>query len=193
MDSFIGEIRIFGFDWAPQGWALCNGQTASIGQYTALYSIIGIRYGGDGKTTFVIPNMQGYAPIGIGSGPGLTPRTLGKMAGTEGVTLTSSQMASHDHALTLQASSSTTAMTATPTSNQSWLSRTVRPTSTPAVNVLEFVPPPVTPPPQPLTDTQLTDATITLTGGGQAHENRQPYLAMNFCIALSGIYPVNPN
>lgn len=186
MDSFVGEIRVFGFNWAPESWAMCNGQIASIAQYTALFAIIGTRYGGDGKTTFGLPNMQGYAPIGAGSGPGLTPRGIKPPVGEETVLLRDTQIPSHDHTMTMKLTSSAyTSMTAAPTASQSWLSRVVRPTSaTAGTSVLEFAPPPAG------NMTPLNDMALSAAGGGQGHENRQPYLSMNFCISLAGIFPV---
>lgn len=188
MDSFIGEIRVFGFNYAPYEWAFCNGQTASIQQSTALFALVGTRYGGDGRYTFCLPNMQGYAPIGAGAGTGLTPRALGQVYGEEVVALNQYQLPVHDHTLTLKASTNFGALTAEPTAGQSTLTRVVHPTSaSAATNVNEFVAPPVT------NLTPLNANTCGVTGNGLAHENRQPYLAMNFCIALNGVFPVNPN
>lgn len=187
MDSFIGEIRIFGFNYAPREWAFCDGQIASIQQSTALFALISTRYGGDGRTTFRLPNMKGYAPIGAGAGTGLTPRALGQVYGEEAVALNQYQLPVHDHTLTLKASTNVSALTAEPTAGQSTLTRVVHPTGgTAATAVNEFVAPPVT-------LTPLYIYTCGVTGNGQAHENRQPYLPMNFCISLNGEFPLNPN
>lgn len=186
MDSFVGEIRVFTFPWAPQDWAFCDGSIVSIQQYTALFALVGTRYGGDGRNTFGLPNMQGYAPIGAGSGPGLTTRAINQTYGSEGVSLQPQQIPSHDHTLTMKATTTNfTALTAAPTAGQSTLTRVVRPTSATSVtNVFEFVSPPVS------NLIPLNDATCGYNGGSQAHENRQPYLAMNFCVSLGGVFPV---
>ncbi|HLO77847.1 MAG TPA: tail fiber protein [Magnetospirillum sp.] len=188
MDSFVGEIRVFSFDWAPTDWACCNGQIAYIQQYTALFAIVATRYGGDGRTTFGLPNMQGYAPIGAGTGPGLTKRSMGQVYGHEGCSLTSQTMPSHDHGVTMKGvTTNYTSLTAAPTAGNSSLGRVVRPTSaTTTTSINEFVPPPVT------NLIPLADATCGVSGGSQQHENRQPFLAMNFCVSLGGIFPVNP-
>lgn len=188
MDSFVGEIRVFGFSWAPREWAFCQGQIVSIQQYTALFALVGTRYGGDGRNTFGLPNMQGYAPIGAGTGVGLTPRVLGQVYGSEGVTLDPTQIPSHDHTVTLKASTNASALTAEPTAGQSTLTRVVHPTGgTSSNSVNEFVAPPVS------DLIPLNAYTCGPIGGNQPHENRQPYLPMNFCVSLAGIFPVNPN
>src|SRR6266496_5051174 len=98
-DPFLGEIRIFAGNFAPRGWAVCNGQLLAISQNTALFSLLGTTYGGDGRTTFGLPNLQGRAPMHQGQGPGLTPRTLGEQAGSQTVTLIANEMVSHNHAM----------------------------------------------------------------------------------------------
>ncbi len=168
-DPYIGEIRMFGGNFAPAGWALCNGQLLSISEYSALFSLIGTTYGGDGQNTFALPNLQGRIPIHAGRSPGLSPRVLGEMGGVESVTLTSGQAAAHSHTF----SGSTDTAEA----------------SDPAGNVLAAAPgislflkaQPVRP---------LGPETITASAGGnQPHQNMQPYLCVSFIIALEGVYP----
>lgn len=170
-DPYIGEIQIYGFTFNPRGWAFCNGATQSIAQNSALFSLLGTTYGGDGMTTFGLPNLQGRTPIGISQGPGLSNRTLGEMAGTESVTLTATQMPGHTHAL--QAYLGSQNRSATPTGGVMLSS----PAATRA-----FVP-------NTAGNTTLHPSALTPVGGGQPHENRQPYLVLNYCIALEGIFP----
>ena len=185
-DNFIGEIRIMGFDYAPMDWALCNGQEVPIAQYQALYSIIGIRYGGDGKNTFGLPNLQGQVPMGTGSGPGLTPRRIDAMAGEESVRLSVSEMPTHNHTVTAKMVTATIAtdMTAAPVVGSSWLSRQVRVSNQTAIPGFNKNDAP---------NTTLSSQIIASNGSGGAHENRQPCLALNFCIALNGWYPTRPS
>ena len=168
-NPFIGEVKIFGGTFAPRGWALCNGQLLPIAQNTALFSLLGTTYGGDGRVTFALPNLQARAPIGEGQGPGLTPRVLGEVGGQAAVTLTAAQMPPHTHGL--RASSTTPATTGTP-------SNSVALATTSGAKVYRAA-------------TNLTPSAAPLanSGGGQAHENRQPYLGLQFIIALQGIFP----
>lgn len=167
-EPFVGEIRMFGFNFAPKGWAFCSGQILPIQQNTALFSLLGITYGGDGRSTFALPNLQGRAPLFWGQGPGLSDYSQGQTGGTTTVTLAANQMPAHNHP-----------MSAT-TTNGSQLA--------PAGNIwaqdvggANFYAP---------TATSPMNATIVgQAGGGQAHDNMQPYLAVNFCIALQGIFP----
>jgi microcystin-dependent protein len=169
MNPYLGEIRIFGGNFAPQGWALCNGQLLPISSNAALFSILGTSYGGDGRTTFALPNLQSRVPIHWGQGPGLSQYLPGQSAGTENVTLTQQQMPQHNHNMgTLSAPGTTnrpnTQLLAQPTSG----------------NVYG---------PAPSDGSALNQAAIGLTGGSQPHANLQPYLVMNFIIALRGIFP----
>lgn len=170
-EPFLGEIRYVGFNFAPQGWATCNGQLLSIAQNTALFSLLGTFFGGDGKSTFGLPDMQGRVPVGVGSGIGLTPRSLGEQGGQESVTLTVSQIPAHKHALR---ASSTSANSASPTGDVLANSSTAPVYST------------------QLPDVSLAHAAVGDTGGGQPHENMQPFLGMTCIIALQGIYPSRP-
>ncbi|MCB1057053.1 MAG: phage tail protein [Acidobacteria bacterium] len=168
-EPFIAEIRIFAGNFAPRGWAFCNGQLLPISQNTALFSLIGTTYGGDGRTTTALPNLEGRAPMHPGRGPGLTDRRLGQRGGVETVTLTEAEMPNHNHTVmvaneigelrgpanhALARSSGATAYTASKTT---------------------LVP--------------LAEQALPSAGGSQAHNNMQPFLTMNFIIALVGLYP----
>lgn len=167
-EPFIAEIKIFAGNFAPRGYAFCNGQLLPIAQNTALFSLIGTIYGGDGRTTTGLPNMQGRAPMHPGRGPGLTSRRLGERIGTETVTLTTAQIAGHRHEAR---ASENAASASTPANNYSARGggRGVNIYGT-AVN---------TGPTKSLSDT----------GGGQAHNNMQPFQTLNYIIALVGLYP----
>ncbi|GAA1980103.1 phage tail protein [Microbacterium pumilum] len=166
MDPFIGEIRCFGFTFAPQGWALCNGQLQSIQQNTALFSLLGTTYGGDGVTTFALPDLRGRVPLAFGQGPGLANYAQGELAGTETVTLTAATLPPHSH--TVAASSSAT--TKNPSDALPALTAGGSSYGTTA-------------------DLAMSAAMIGGGGSGQPHANMQPYLVLNWCIALTGIYP----
>ncbi len=170
-EPFIAEIRIFAGNFAPRSWAFCNGQLLPVSQNTALFSLIGTTYGGDGRTTTALPNLQGRAPMHPGRGPGLTSRRLGQSGGVETVTLSEAQMPAHSH--TMRADGSTGgplgggANAADPVGN--YLGASVKYAGGTAAST---------------NMPQLTNA-----GGSQAHNNLQPFLAMNFIIALQGLYP----
>lgn len=168
-EPFIGEIRMFGGNFAPLGWAFCNGQLLAIAQYDALYALIGTTYGGDGQTTFALPDLRGRIPIHMGTGGGLSPRTLGESSGTETVTLTSDQLPAHDHQFVgttsaASAASPASALVATPTSVDLY-----RPATIPASN--------------------MAPGAIGMAGGSQPHDNIQPFQCISFIIALEGIFP----
>ena len=170
-DPFVAEIRIFGFNFAPKGWAFCDGQILPLSQNTALFSLLGTTYGGDGKSNFALPNMQGNAPMHPGQGPGLSLHDLGEVGGSETVSLLESEMPAHSHAM--RASSDTadnfvTAnnMLAKPLGRGNNLFVT---TTTPLV--------------------AMNDNALAPAGGDQPHNNLQPYLTLNFCIALQGVFP----
>ena len=162
-EPFIAEIRIFAGNFAPRGWAFCNGQLLPIAQNTALFSLIGTTYGGDGRTTTALPNMQGRAPMHPGHGPGLTSRTLGQRGGAEDITLSEAQIPSHTH--TVRAND--TGDEKLPTDHYMedlWYNKSEEPDGKYGV-------------------------TATSTGGNQGHNNMQPYLTLSFIIALQGLYP----
>lgn len=175
---FIGEIQIMGFNFNPRGWAFCNGATLPISQNTALFSLIGVIYGGNGQTTFQLPNFAGRAGMSQGNGPGLTPTSLGQSGGVQSVTLTTNQIPNHGHTLTCGVPTTPTPAQQTPIPGptallgQSGPNSTYSDVATPAV--------------------AFNPAAIATYGASQAHENRQPYLGLNIVIALQGIYPSFP-
>jgi microcystin-dependent protein len=167
-DPFLGTIRLVGFNFAPVGWALCQGQTLPISQNTALFSLIGTTFGGDGVQTFNLPDLRSRVPVGQGQGPGLSPYTQGQTGGLEGVALTIQQAPAHSH--TLMAAGNAT----TPSPGPSLA------LGTPAAAVNMY---------GAGTPTPLASSSIGGFGGSASHENRQPYLAVNFIVALQGIFP----
>jgi len=179
-DQFVAEIRIFPFNFAPTGWAFCDGQLMPISQNTALFSLLGTTYGGDGKSTFALPDMQGNAPMQPGQGQGLSLRDLGEMSGTETVTLLQSEIPFHTHSV--QATTT--------------LGNTDQPAAPAALARGQFafqgnngsVPMYFTGAP----DSDMSPQAIGVSGGGLPHSNMQPYLTLNFCIALQGIFPQRP-
>jgi len=176
MDNpFLGTISLFAGNFAPRGWALCNGQLLSIAQNQALFSILGTTYGGDGIRTFALPNMQGRAPIHWGQGPGLTSRVIGEAAGEEHVTLMIQQMPTHNHALNAS----------TNTGNQPSPTNGVLAVSTDpdaGGNPINFTA-------GTNVNTIMANNSIAPVGQNLPHDNMQPYLAVTFIIALEGIFP----
>ncbi len=172
---FIAEIRMFAGTFAPRGNAFCNGQLLSIAQNTALFSLVGTTYGGNGQTTFGLPNLQGRAPIGAGQGPGLANQTLGQSSGLAAVTLIASQIPQHGHTLT--------AGTVSP-QNPAQQTATPGPTAFLGLSGPNSTYSDVATPAQ-----QFHPSALGSTGSSQPHENMQPYLAINFIIATQGIYP----
>jgi microcystin-dependent protein len=171
MDPFVAEIRIFPFNFAPKGWAFCDGQLLPISQNTALFSLLGTVYGGDGKSNFALPNLQGCAPMHPGQGPGLSLRDLGETAGSETVTLLASEMPAHTHNLVAAANP---ALVKLPSPNVS-LARS-RSANAYQTNTSQNL-------------VSMAQEAITPTGGDQPHNNLQPYLTFNFCIAMQGVFP----
>jgi microcystin-dependent protein len=168
-NPFLAEIRIFPFNFPPKGWAFCDGQILPISQNTALFSLLGTTYGGDGKSNFALPNMQGNSPMHPGQGPGLSLHDLGETGGEQTVTLLESEIPSHTHALQ---GIPLIADLDTP-SPQTALAR-----STPDIYKVP-----------PANTVQLADQAVAPAGGDQPHNNMMPYLTLNFCIALQGVYP----
>ena len=161
-EPFLGEIRIVGFDFAPRGWALCDGQILPINQNQSLYSILGTTYGGDGRTTFALPDLRGRSPMHTGTG-----HPLGQRAGEETHTLTENEMPAHTHAARASGAEGTQIV---PTDNV--LAR--------SVNQVYH---------EPTNLTALQAGTVSNVGGSQAHDNMQPFLTLNFIIALQGLFP----
>lgn len=175
-DPFLGEMQIFGFGFAPANWALCAGQIMPISQNTALFSLLGMNFGGDGKVTYALPNLQGSAACAVGQGPGLTERYIGEAFGSENVTLLPNEMPAHTHAFNVFNQGDGTKRHASPLPGDALSAPgTVTPFVSGATVAGNF-------PPQ----------MIGVAGGSQPHTNQQPYLALNFCIALQGIFPQRP-
>jgi microcystin-dependent protein len=178
-NPFVAEIRIFPFNFAPKGWAFCDGQLLPISQNTALFSLLGTTYGGDGKSNFALPNLQGSSPMQPGQGPGLSDYFLGQEGGTDTVTLLQTEIPLHSHAFNADNHPATTGNPAGGSYAQGqW---TALPNSG-NVNIY-FVAAP---------DTALNPNAIGPAGGGQPHNNLMPYLTLNFCIALQGVFPARP-
>jgi microcystin-dependent protein len=170
-DQFLGEIRAVGFNFAPQGWALCNGQLLPISQNTALFSLLGVNFGGDGRSTFGLPNLQGNAPMDQGNGAGLSPRAMGEAAGSTAVTLLTSEMPSHNH-IAANAAASTSEAPATNVVFGGGGRGKAEAFGTPSASVA-----------------QMSAQALAVTGGSQPHNNMPPYVTLNFIIALQGIFP----
>jgi microcystin-dependent protein len=168
-EPFLAEVRIFAGNFAPRGWAFCNGQLLPISQNTALFSLIGTTYGGDGRTTTALPDLQGRVPMHPGRGPGLTARRLGERGGVGEVTLTEAQMPSHGHG----ARASTEVGEENDPVNASLAGSVGNTMYTQAAG----------------STVNLHTDSLASTGGSQAHNNLQPFLAMSFIIALQGLYP----
>ena len=171
-EPFIAEIRIFAGNFAPRSWAFCDGQLLPIAQNTALFSLIGTTYGGDGRSTTALPDLQGRAPMHPGRGPGLTSRRLGQRGGVERITLSEAQMPNHNHNVQAVARTQFTVgnsltaennYLASPQTGNAYVSST--------------------------STTNMATAAVDSTGGSQSHDNMQPYIAINFIIALQGLYP----
>jgi microcystin-dependent protein len=168
MDPFVAEIRIFPFNFAPTGWALCNGQLLPLSQNTALFSLLGTTYGGDGKSTFALPDLQGRTPMHPSQGPGLSLHDLGETGGVETVILLDSEIPSHNHSLMTSVSNSQSTV---PTNKILGRGNPVKVYSSGAPS------------------TAMGSNSLALLGGDQPHNNMMPYLTMHFCIALQGVYP----
>ncbi len=169
-DPFVAEIRIFPFNFAPKGWAWCDGQLLPLSQNTALFSLLGTTYGGNGKSNFALPDLQGRAAMHPGQGPGLSLHDLGETGGSETVSLLESEMPAHSHALNTGAiSASVTTPSSAVNLTRSQGGNAYSTTLTPTVS--------------------MSDNAIAPSGGDQPHNNMQPYLTFYFCIALQGVFP----
>ena len=189
MDQFLSTILIWPPDFAPRGWALCAGQLMAISQNTALFSLVGTTYGGNGTTNFGLPDLRSRIPLGAGQGPGLSPYNLGQSGGTENVTLTTSTLAAHTHSATPAGLSATVpAVTSAGTTNQPSPSVALATPTDAARNPVNIYSNAA--PTQNLAPGTVTGSiTVGSAGGGQPHANIQPYLAVNYIIALVGIFP----
>jgi len=170
-NPFVAEIRIFAGNFAPTGWATCDGQLLPISQNTALFSLLGTTYGGDGKSTFALPNLQGSAPMQQGQGPGLSLRDLGEIGGEQNVTLLQTEMPAHSHTAVASAGTGQP----DPTGN-AWASG--------AKGFGNIYSPSV-----PANNAQMNPLATSIAGGGQPHNNMMPYLCLTFIIALQGVFP----
>lgn len=177
MDPFIGQIMMVGFNFAPRGWALCNGQLLSVASNTALFSLLGTTYGGDGRTTFGLPDLRGRCAVGMGHGPGLTDRRIGAELGSETVTLNQNELPSHTHQLM---GNNTDATTNDPTNSSLAKDNVVVERGGDAIPVNSYVAGAASVP---------MGASISNAGGNQAHNNMQPFLVTNYIIALQGVFP----
>lgn len=162
---FLGQISLFGFNFAPRGWAFCQGQILSIAQNTALFSLLGTMYGGNGQTTFGLPDLRGRVPVGQGQGPGLPSVTIGEVSGEVAHTLITTEIPAHNHALNAFSTTGTETVPANgvPANTQGSVNATA--------------------------NTAFAAPTVGITGGSQPHNNMQPYLGLNFSIAIEGIFP----
>ena len=167
-DPFVAEIRIFPFNFAPKGWAWCDGQLLPLSQNTALFSLLGTTYGGNGKSNFALPDLQGRAPMHPGQGPGLSLHDLGETGGSETVTLLESEIPAHSHA---QRASAADGISQSPINEM----------LATGINISQYAPP------GPLVS--LSPNALAPAGGDQPHNNLQPYLTFYFCIALQGVFP----
>jgi microcystin-dependent protein len=167
-EPFVAEIRIFSFNFPPSGWAFCNGQVLAISQNTALFSLLGTTYGGNGTTNFALPNFQGRSPMHTGQGPGLSLRRLGDTGGEDTIALSASELPVHTH----------------PTSSNSGMGDQYSPAgnfwATDAGGNFEY---------GASANTTMAAQAVQSAGGGEPHNNLQPYLALNFCIAMQGVFP----
>ena len=168
-DPFVAEIRIFPFNFPPKGWAFCDGQILPLSQNTALFSLLGTTYGGNGKSTFALPDLQGNAPMHPAQGPGLSLHDLGETGGSQAVTLLPPEIPAHNHSMRADASDPANV-------------KAVNPSATFAISqegpIYQDAP-----------NTNLADQALAPTGGEQPHNNMMPYLTLNFCIALQGVFP----
>jgi microcystin-dependent protein len=174
-EPFLGQIQLFGFNFAPKGWAFCAGQLLPITQYSALFSLLGVNYGGDGVRTFGLPNLQGNVAIGFGAGPDLSPYEIGETGGATSVTIDSAKMAAHTHSLVATSArgnvaAASNALLGTGASGPPREANSAKIYSGQVPNA-------------------VMPSSIGATGGGQPHANVQPSLTLNYCIALAGVFP----
>jgi microcystin-dependent protein len=174
-EPFLGTVVLFAGNFAPRGWAFCQGQLLPIAQNTALFSLLGTTFGGDGQTTFALPDLRGCVPVGTGQGNGLSNRTAGERGGQEQVTLTAAQMPAHNHQVTCQSASGDQSV---PNGNSPAAAAQNRESGAYVDSQYAAA-----------TNSTMAPGMIGPSGGNQPHENMPPFLAMNYIIALEGIYP----
>ncbi len=172
MDTYIGDIRLFGGNFAPRGWLLCNGALLNISEYDTLFTLIGTAYGGDGQNTFAVPDLRGRVPVGQGTGPGLSTRVLGQIYGSENVTLLPGQLPQHNHPFNATAATASSAQPAGMLLAQTGTDNLYGPA--PASS------------PQPQT---MAASAVSIAGGSQPHANIMPSMAVNYIIAFEGVFP----
>jgi microcystin-dependent protein len=169
IEPYLGEIMLLSFNYAPSGWALCNGQLLPINQNQVLFSLLGTTYGGNGQTNFALPDLRGRVAIHKGQGPGLSPRQLGEIGGEQAHTLTLAELCAHTHVARAHSASGAAAA--------------------PAADVVPARNPAQIPAWSPTADTLMGSGAVANAGGSQAHLNMQPFLALNYVIALQGVFP----
>lgn len=177
MEPFIGQIMMVGFNFEPRGWAFCDGRLLSISQYTALFSLLGTTYGGDGRTTFALPDLRGRVAVGMGIGQGLSSVQIGEKAGAEQITLSTNNMPSHSHSLQASNESGTAS---TPVGNYPAVSKFQEDRESPVVSVNSY---------GNTANSAMASPAISSAGGNMPFNNRNPYLGVNYVIALVGIFP----
>lgn len=176
LESYLGEIRVFPFDFVPLGWLACHGQILAIKDFGSLFSVIGVSYGGDGRTTFALPDFRGRVALGSGQGAGLSNYTLGQKGGKEKVTLTLEEMPGHQHLVRAKAAVAADAKSSKPSAGAL--------ASVPDVPMYSAL---------AINDGEVSVSLLSdYVGGNQSHNNMQPSMALNFCISLDGIFPSRP-
>jgi microcystin-dependent protein len=189
-DQFVGQILLFSCNFAPTGFAMCQGQVIAISQNTALFSLLGTMYGGDGKSTFALPDLRGRVPMGVGQGPGLSSRVLGEIPGSDSVTLLLAEAAAHTHSVDVSGLAATVHASSAGANNASPVGDVpaVESPTTPATYST------AAPDTLMAAGTVLVGGTMTASaiGGAQPHDNHQPYQTLNYCIALTGVFPSRP-
>jgi len=172
-DAYIGSIALFAGNFEPRNWKYCNGQTLPISDFSPLFAILGTTYGGDGRTTFSLPDLRGRVPVHVGTGPGLTHRSLGEKSGQEYVTLSQNEIPSHTHQVVAKFNAAEEANTADPTNNF------IAGTGAPAFSTTK--------------DAEMNNNAVEIaaenSGGNQSHYNMQPYLGLNYIICVQGLFP----
>jgi len=178
MEAFIGQLKVVAFNFAPNGWALCTGQLMSISQNTALFALLGVNFGGDGRVTFGLPNLQGNIPVGVGTGPGLSSYELGEQGGAATVTLNTTEMPAHTHNLMAAVGRGVNS------NAQSALGNSIGPTQGAAAGTPYL--------PAATLNVAMSPGAVLPAGSSQPHKNMMPYVALNFIISLGGIFPQRP-